>query len=204
MKLVIGLGNPGKKYEATRHNIGFMVVDELARRHHIDVHQERFNAWFGTGRIDQHNVALAKPTTFMNCSGTAVQNICSFYKLDLADLLVVVDDLALPTGKLRIRPDGSAGGQKGLADISRMMGTQTYPRLRIGIGAAAYNAVDHVLGRFEDSERPAIRAAVRRAADAVTYWLSEGTAATMNQYNRDLTQPQNKKKEQDDNPEEHH
>ncbi len=184
MKLVVGLGNPGSQYERTRHNLGFMVADELARRHSIDVSQEKFGAWIGLGRIADQKVALAKPTTFMNRSGQATQAIGRFYKLELEDLLVVTDDMALPFGKLRIRAEGSAGGHNGLADIIQRLGTEAFSRMRLGIDSPQWNATEHVLGKFDDGEWPAVVQAVSHAADAVTCWIEEGVETTMNRYNQ--------------------
>ncbi len=186
MKLVVGLGNPGSRYRNARHNLGFMVVDELARRHHIDTSREKFHAWVGLGQISEQKVVLAKPTTFVNRSGQAVLAIGRFYKLDLADLLVVTDDMALPLGKLRIRAQGSAGGHNGLADIVQRLGTEDFSRLRIGIDSPQWDATDHVLGDFDESELPTVTDTVSRAADAVAYWMENGVAATMNRYNRGL------------------
>ena len=184
MKLVVGLGNPGSQYERTRHNLGFMVADELARRHSIDVSQEKFRSWIGLGLIADYKVALAKPTTFMNRSGQAVQAIGRFYKLELEDLLVVTDDIALPFGKLRIRAGGSAGGHNGLADVIQRLGTEAFSRMRIGIDSPQCNATEHVLGKFDDSEWPAVVQAVSHAADAVTCWIKEDVEVTMNRYNQ--------------------
>lgn len=186
MRLIVGLGNPGTRYEDARHNLGFMVVDELARRHDIDMGQEKFHAWVGMWDSGDTKVVLAKPTTFMNRSGQAVQAIGSFYKLELGDLLVVTDDLALPLGKLRFRARGSPGGHNGLADISQRLGTEEFARLRIGIDSPAFDAVDHVLGEFDESELPIVQAAVARAAAAATCWIEKGLVAAMNEYNPDL------------------
>lgn len=183
MKVIVGLGNPGERYRHTRHNLGYMVVDELARRHGLDLTQEKFHAWFGLGDILGEKVALAKPTTFMNRSGQAVLAIGRFYKLELPDLLIVTDDLALPLGRLRLRPSGSAGGHNGLLDIAARLGTQDFARLRIGIDAAAGNAVQHVLSEFDEREQAQVAASVRRAADAVECWISSGIQAAMNAFN---------------------
>jgi PTH1 family peptidyl-tRNA hydrolase len=183
VKLVIGLGNPGTRYEKTRHNLGFMVIDELARRHTIDVSQEKFSAWFGTGHIQGHRVGLGKPTTFMNRSGQAVHAAGRFYKIEFEDLLVIVDDLALPTGRIRFKPGGRSGGHNGLADISARLGTEDYARLRIGIGSGLGDAASHVLGRIGQREQELLDTAIQRSADAVTCWITEGVTNTMNRYN---------------------
>ncbi len=185
MKLVVGLGNPGVKYQNTRHNLGFMVVDCLARRLAIDVSRERLQAWLGLGECHGHKVVLAKPSTFMNRSGQAVLAIGRFYKLELPDLLVVTDDLALPLGRLRLRARGTAGGHNGLSDIEQRLGSVEYARLRIGIDAPQWDATAHVLGLFDDAEQPVVVAAVNRAADAVDCWIEHGLEKAMNTYNRD-------------------
>lgn len=186
MKLIVGLGNPGSRYAKTRHNLGYMVVDELARRHAIDTTREKFQAWIGQGDIAEERVLLAKPTTFMNRSGQAVQAIGRFYKLELTDLLVVTDDLALPLGKLRVRPQGRAGGHNGLTDIIQRLGEDGFSRLRIGIDSPQWNASDHVLGEFDAEEMSVVTAAVLRSANAVECWIKDGVSSAMNEYNRDL------------------
>lgn len=186
MKLIVGLGNPGKEYANTRHNVGFRVVDLLGRRWNIEMLSEKFHAWFGSGNAGGERVVMLKPTTFMNRSGQAVMAAGKFYQLELADLLVVCDDVALEPGRLRIRKQGSAGGHNGLADIIQRLGNDAWCRLRIGIGDAP-GAVrsSHVLGRFEADEVEMMDRAVCRAADAVETWLREGADAAMNRFNVD-------------------
>ena len=157
MKLVVGLGNPGSKYEGTRHNIGFEVIDRLAEGGSGARFSRKFEGLVAETEIDFRRVLLLKPDTFMNLSGRSVAQATRFFKLDLADLLVVCDDLSLPLGKLRIRGGGSDGGQKGLRDISAQLGTDAYARLRIGIGdRGAVDASDYVLSRFRSAERSEI------------------------------------------------
>jgi len=185
VKLVVGLGNPGKRYEATRHNLGFMVVDKLASRWNVGRFAERFRGWFGTTQVRGVAVGLLKPATFVNRSGEAVLQAMQFYKLEMSDLLVVTDDMDLPPGRIRIRPKGSAGGHKGLADIIGRLGSDQFARLRIGIGKPTDgDAVEFVLSRFLPEEVPAIERAIERAADAVECWITEGLDAAMNRYNR--------------------
>ena len=184
MKLIVGLGNPGSRYAKTRHNLGYMVVDELARRHEIDTTREKFSAWIGQGTIAAERVLLAKPTTFMNRSGQAVQAIGRFYNLELGDLLVVTDDLALPLCKLRIRPQGSAGGHNGLTDIIQRLGDDAFSRLRIGIYSPQWNATAHVLGEFVADEMSIVKPAVTRSPDAVECWIRIGLISVINDYNR--------------------
>jgi PTH1 family peptidyl-tRNA hydrolase len=186
MKLVIGLGNPGRKYEGTRHNVGFVVLDEMARRHAAGATgRTNFQADTIEASIGGEKVLLAKPQTYMNLSGATALAARDFYKLANSDLLVVCDDFALPLGKLRIRPQGSGGGQKGLADIIRRLGTDEVPRLRIGVGPlpAGWDGADFVLGKFTKEEQKEIDVAVVRAADAVGDWLTQGVTTTMNKYN---------------------
>lgn len=185
MKLVVGLGNPGRKYEGTRHNVGFGVVDELSRRWQIEVTRRRFNGLCGGGRVGAESVTLLKPQTFMNLSGRSVREVVAFHKLERTDLIVVLDDLALPLGKLRLRPRGSAGGHNGLTSVIAELGDDGFARLRLGIEwVESRQAVGHVLGTFSDEEVPAVEKMILRAADAVTCWLTRGIDAAMNEYNK--------------------
>jgi PTH1 family peptidyl-tRNA hydrolase len=187
MKLIVGLGNPGPQYERTRHNAGFLAVDRLARRHMPGaIPKGRFNAALTDGAIAGERCILFKPTTYMNGSGAAVLQAVGFYKLDpAADLLVIVDDVALPTGFLRLRPAGSAGGHNGLADIERALGTETYARCRIGIDAAPpfMDQADYVLGRFTSEQWSAMDPALDRAADAAETFITSGITTAMNRFN---------------------
>jgi peptidyl-tRNA hydrolase, PTH1 family len=184
MKLVVGLGNPGSKYDGTRHNIGFQVVDRLAEGGSGAAFSRKFDGLLAETEIAFQRVLLLKPQTFMNLSGRSVGQALRFYKLELADLLVLCDDLNLPLGKLRIRGGGSDGGQKGLRDISAALGSDAYARLRIGIGERGEaDAVDFVLSRFRSSERPLIDDALILAAQAVAVWVAQGLAAAMNRFN---------------------
>jgi len=184
LKLVVGLGNPGSKYEGTRHNIGFEVVDRLAAGGSGARFARKFDALVAETEIDFRRVLLLKPETFMNLSGRSVAQAVRFYKLDLDDLLVVCDDLNLPLGKLRIRGGGSDGGQKGLRDITAHLGSENYARLRVGIGdRGPVDATDYVLGRFRSTERPLIDDALILASQAVAVWVTQGLAAAMNRFN---------------------
>ena len=183
-KLVVGLGNPGSKYQATRHNIGFEVVDRLAQGGSGVSFARKFDGLIAETEIDFHRVLLLKPETFMNLSGRSVRQALQFYKLELADLLVICDDLNLPLGKLRLRPGGADGGQKGLRDITAHLGSDTYARLRIGIGDRGQDdAADFVLSRFRPVERPAIDDALIVASQAVSVWVAQDLAAAMNRFN---------------------
>jgi PTH1 family peptidyl-tRNA hydrolase len=184
LKLVVGLGNPGSKYESTRHNIGFEAVDRLAAGGSGSKFSKKFDGLVAETEIDFHRVLLLKPETFMNLSGRSVAQAARFYKIEAADLLVICDDLSLPLGKLRLRAGGSDGGQKGLRDITSHLGTEMYPRLRIGIGERGMiDASDFVLSRFKSSERPVIDEALIDATQAVAVWAGKGLEAAMNRFN---------------------
>jgi PTH1 family peptidyl-tRNA hydrolase len=184
MKLVVGLGNPGSKYEGTRHNIGFELVDRLAAGGVGVKFQHKFDGLVAESEIDFHRILLLKPQTFMNLSGRCVGQVLRFYKLELTDLLVICDDLNLPLGKLRIRGAGSDGGQKGLRDITIHLGTDAFARLRIGIGERGQSdATDYVLSRFRSAERALIDDSLILASQAVAVWVTQGLAAAMNRFN---------------------
>lgn len=183
-KLVVGLGNPGSKYDGTRHNVGFEVADKLARVGTGALYHRKFDGLVAEAEIDFHKVLILKPETFMNLSGRAVRQALQFYKMEPADLLVVCDDLTLPLGKLRLRAGGSDGGQKGLRDIAAQLGTEDYARLRVGIGErGGIDAADFVLSRFKTSERPLIDDALIAATQAVAVWTTQGLPAAMNRFN---------------------
>jgi peptidyl-tRNA hydrolase, PTH1 family len=185
VKLVVGLGNPGRKYEGTRHNVGFVVLDELARRHQANKPKSNFQGEITETEIRGEKVLLLWPQTFMNLSGGSLLAARDFYKLADNELLVVCDDFNLPLAKLRIRPQGSAGGQKGLSDVIRRVGSENVPRLRIGVGPvpAGWDGAAFVLGKFTKDETPEIEIAVIQAADAVEDWISRGIQECMNRYN---------------------
>lgn len=185
-KIVAGLGNPGKQYRDTRHNVGYMVLAELVKRTTSDRPRGQFHADVWDARIGEKNVLLLCPTTFMNLSGTAVAEATRFYKLDPeTDLLVVCDDLDLPVARLRVRESGSGGGQKGLKDVAEKLGTRKFARIRIGIGrpASKEQVVGYVLAPFEKSAKSEIDLAVQSAADAAELWITQGSQAVMNKYN---------------------
>jgi PTH1 family peptidyl-tRNA hydrolase len=185
MKLIVGLGNPGRKYQGTRHNIGFVVAAELARRHGDGRAKSEFQGETVTAKIGDQRVLLLCPHTFMNVSGASVRAACDFYKIEPADVLVVCDDMDLPVGKLRLRSQGSAGGQKGLANIIRRLATEVVPRLRIGVGRPPDNwdPVDYVLSKFTKEESDEIKLAIVTAADAAQDWVNDGIEFCMNKYN---------------------
>jgi PTH1 family peptidyl-tRNA hydrolase len=184
MKIVVGLGNPGRRYAGTRHNVGFAVMDALAQSPKVGGFQERFQAEIAEAIEDAHKVFLVKSLTFMNLSGRCVRELVDFYQLPLEDLLVVCDDINLPLGQLRARARGSHGGHNGLRDIQNHLGTTEYPRLRIGVGDPDQaDTVDYVLARFSPSERAVISEAILLATQAVTVWIHQGIEACMNQFN---------------------
>lgn len=186
MKLIVGLGNPGRKYEGTRHNVGFDVVDQLARRHHADWEWAPRGIEALVARWRAAEVNLAKPLTFMNLSGGAIVGLLQFYKVDVADLLVVVDDANLELGRLRTRAAGSAGGHNGLKSAIAQLGTEDFARLRVGVGRgdARRDLADHVLAKFDRDERESVEAAVGRAADAAELFVTDGIGQVMNRFNR--------------------
>jgi peptidyl-tRNA hydrolase, PTH1 family len=186
MKVIVGLGNPGSKYATTRHNVGFDVIDYLAQSPRAGVFQQRFGTLLAELLEDTAKLLLVKPQGYMNRSGRPVRELIDFYQLPLEELLIVCDDINLPLGKLRMRPRGTHGGHNGLRDIQQHLGTTEYSRLRIGVGAPENDAVDHVLGDFRASEKPIIRDAVARAAEAVLFWVNHGVEACMNRYNASL------------------
>jgi PTH1 family peptidyl-tRNA hydrolase len=192
MKLIVGLGNPGQKYHGTRHNVGFDMLEILRKRWQLASVRPQFQAEVGEWTWQGEKVLLLWPQTFMNLSGASVLAARDFYKIPATQILIVCDDFALPLGKLRIRPKGTAGGQKGLADIIKRLGTELLPRLRIGVGPlpAGWDAADFVLGKFRQAEKIEIEIALERAADAAAQWATSGDlSAVMNQYNQEPPQP---------------
>jgi peptidyl-tRNA hydrolase, PTH1 family len=194
MKLIVGLGNPGREYRDTRHNVGFLVIDELARRHQLTLSMapSQVPDAFIAKRFGAEPLLVAKPLTFMNRSGDAVAALARYYDVDPADLLVVVDEAALPFGRLRARARGSAGGHNGLKSIIERLGTQEFPRLRLGVGRgdARRDLADHVLSKFEPGERAELETFIARAADAAEMFAVDGVAKVMNTYNPESTAPE--------------
>ena len=191
MALIVGLGNPGAKYDRTRHNIGFDCLNRLHASMGSPSLQAKFEGQFAKGRIGQRDVCLVWPLTFMNCSGRCVSQFARFYKVELENILVICDDLSLPLGKLRIRKSGSSGGQKGLNDIIQSLGTQDVTRLRIGIDPtpAHWDTADYVLSKFSASERAIVDEGLFRADEAIAIWLKEGVDSAMNIFNRESKPP---------------
>lgn len=189
MKLIVGLGNPGGKYEGTRHNIGFEVVEHLAKRHFADPSKTKFEGELQECLINGEKSLLLKPHTFMNLSGRSVRQAIDFYKIEIDDLLLICDDFHLDLGVIRIRARGTDGGQKGLADTIRQLGTDQFARLRVGIGPVPdrWNAADFVLGKFATNEQKLLGDELIRLCDAVDTWVAEGTASAMNRFNGSAT-----------------
>ena len=185
-RLVVGLGNPGRKYEGTRHNVGFDVVDQLAKKHHADWESAPRGIEALVARWRAADMVLAKPLTFMNLSGAAIVGLLQFYKVDLDDLLVIVDDVNLELGRLRTRSTGSAGGHNGLKSAIEQLGTEDFARMRIGVGRgdARRDLADHVLTKFDRDEREDVQTAIGRAADAVELFVTDGIGQVMNRFNR--------------------
>lgn len=189
MKLIVGLGNPGREYRDTRHNVGFLVMEEAARRHQLvwSMAPSQVPDAFVAKRFGAEPVLLAKPLTFMNRSGDAVAALVRYYDVALADLLVVVDDVDLAFGRLRARARGSAGTHNGLRSVVARLGTTDFPRLRLGVGRgdSRRDLADHVLSRFEADEKAVLESFIARAADAAEMFAAEGIVKVMNEYNAD-------------------
>ncbi|MEO8382417.1 MAG: aminoacyl-tRNA hydrolase, partial [Acidobacteriota bacterium] len=186
MKLIVGLGNPGPEYERTRHNVGWMVVEAFAKKFRIDVTRHEKNALTGSGRVAGGSVMVAKPLTYMNLSGDAVRLLMNAYLESNDELIVVYDDIDLPLGRLRIRPNGSAGTHNGMRSIVQTLGTEAIPRLRVGIGAADGGSLrDYVLDAFAADEQPAVDRAIERSVEALLLFARGDLRRAMNEFNRD-------------------
>lgn len=198
MKLIVGLGNPGLQYDKTRHNAGFLVADALASRHAVgQIPKSRFHSVTLDAIIGTEKTLLMKPTTYMNLSGKAVGEAVRFFKVDpCEDLIVLVDDIALPVGHIRVRKRGGSGGHNGLSDIDRLLGGDDYVRVRVGVGSVPkmMNQADWVLSRFMSEESADLNAAITKAADAVECILDQGVVAAMNSFNEKLSKPEPKPK----------
>lgn len=182
MKMIVGLGNPGPRYQYTRHNVGFMAIDGFARRLGMRVDNLKFKALYEK----KGDLLLVKPQTFMNLSGEAVQPLMNYFKVDPKNLLVVYDDMDIPLGDLRIKPRGSAGGHNGMKNIISLLGTQDFPRVRIGIGrpSPSMDVVNYVLQIFATDEMPLITETLKNTVDALESWVNDGLDLTMNKYNQ--------------------
>ena len=183
MYAIIGLGNPEKKYDKTRHNIGFDVIDELASQMGVQVNTKRHKALCGVGQIGSEKVILVKPQTYMNLSGESIREVVNFYKISNEEVIVIYDDISLEVGRLRIREKGSHGGHNGIKSIIANLGTDVFPRVKIGVGAPKGNLVSHVLGKFSDDEVEILRETIKASSDAVSIMISKDTKEAMNKLN---------------------
>lgn len=185
MKIIVGLGNPTAQYEGTRHNIGFAVIDRIAKEYNIAVETKKHKALCGTGVIEGQKVILVKPQTYMNLSGEAVREVYDFYKADISDILIIYDDICLDVGKLRIRAKGSAGGHNGIKNIIAHLGTENFARIRVGVGdkPKQMDLADYVLGHFQGDDKIAIENGIDAAVKAMVETLTRGIDSAMNKYN---------------------
>lgn len=187
MYLIAGLGNPDKKYEHTRHNVGFDVIDELAEKYNISINEKKHKALLGKGVIEGQKVVLAKPQTYMNLSGESIVELVHYYKIDPeTEMIVIYDDISFAPGNLRIRQSGSAGGHNGIKNIIKCLGTQEFMRIKVGVGEKPKNwdLADFVLGHFSKEERENLEDAIGRAMEAVGYMINGDVAKAMNEYNK--------------------
>lgn len=183
MYLIVGLGNPGKEYENTRHNVGFDVVDMIGKKYNIDINREKFNGAYGEGIIEGEKVILLKPLTYMNLSGESVRGFVNFYKLNSENVIVIHDDISLEVGRLRIRGKGSAGGHNGMKNIILNLGTDLFTRVKIGVGQPQGGLVSHVLGKFVEDDRKLAEKTFEEAIPAVECIIKQGITSAMNSYN---------------------
>lgn len=185
MYIIAGLGNPTKEYDKTRHNVGFLAIDALADQYHIDVSEKKHKALCGRGAIEGQKVVLMKPQTFMNLSGESIRAAVDFYKVDPEDIIIIYDDISLEPGQLRIRLKGSAGGHNGIKNIIAHLGTQEFPRIKVGIGAKPprMDLADYVLSRFSRGEQKLMEDAFQEAAEAAVMMMTDGAERAMNHFN---------------------
>ena len=185
MKIIVGLGNPGKEYEKTRHNIGFMAVEKLAEIMNININKNKFNGLVGEGMYNGEKIMLIKPQTFMNLSGNCVQEVANFYKIDPEDIVVIYDDIDIEFGKIRVRPNGSPGTHNGMRNITEMLQTQNFPRIRVGSGRPkeGQQLYDFVLSQFDEDEAKIMQNSIKNAADAAVEIIKNGLLKAMNQFN---------------------
>ncbi|WP_163539366.1 aminoacyl-tRNA hydrolase [Gracilibacillus sp. YIM 98692] len=186
MKCIVGLGNPGKKYESTRHNVGFMVVEEILRRNQWKLSKNKFHGLFTVENTQQDKIILLEPQTYMNLSGESIRPLMDFYQIDAEDLVVIYDDLDLPLGRVRLRQTGGHGGHNGVRSVIDHLGTKRFNRLRFGIGRpdVPMSVIDYVLGKFSKEEEPVLQDAVTHAADAMEVWMDKPFSIVMNDYNK--------------------
>ena len=183
MFLVVGLGNPGSQYEDTRHNIGFKVIDNIAKEYNIEINRQKFKGVCGEGFINGEKVILLKPTTYMNLSGESVREVVDFYKLTNEDILVIYDDISLDVGRLRIREKGSAGGHNGIKSIIAHLGTDVFPRIKVGVGQPNVDLVNYVLGKFSKEEMAVLSESIEASTKATSEIIKNDVKEAMNQFN---------------------
>jgi peptidyl-tRNA hydrolase, PTH1 family len=183
MFLIVGLGNPGKEYEGTRHNIGFEAIDYISNKYNIDINRIKFKGVYGEGFINNNKVILLKPTTYMNLSGESIREVMNFYKLKDDEVIVIYDDISLEIGKLRIREKGSAGGHNGIKSIIANIGGDVFPRIKIGVGQPNGDLVSHVLGRFSKEESEVLMEVIEASLIGVEGIIKDGTKEAMNKLN---------------------
>lgn len=183
MYLIVGLGNPGREYEKTRHNVGFIAVDYLAQSLGIKMSKIKFKGIYGEGFIGTEKCVLLKPQTFMNLSGQSVREAADFYKVEPENIIVIYDDVNLDTGKVRIRPSGSAGGHNGMKNIIYMLNSDNFPRIRFGVGAPEHDLADHVLGHFNEQDGISVTNAIKKIEDILSVMLKSGVSEAMSRFN---------------------
>lgn len=183
MHLIVGLGNPGAQYENTRHNIGFKVIDNIAKEYNIEINRQKFKGIYGEGFINGEKVILLKPTTYMNLSGESIREVVDFYKLTNEDLVVIYDDISLDVGRLRLREKGSAGGHNGVKSIIAHLGTDVFPRIKVGVGQPDVDLVNYVLGKFSDKEMEVLSESIDASTKAVGEMIKDDVKTAMNKFN---------------------
>lgn len=183
MFLVVGLGNIGLQYEHTRHNVGFDVIDLISEKYNIPVNREKFKGSYGDGKIGNNKVILLKPSTYMNLSGESVREAANFYKIDNNNIIIIYDDISLDVGRLRIRPSGSAAGHNGIKNIILNLGTDVFPRVKIGVGQPQSDLIAHVLGKFSKEDREDLEKVFKASAEAVEAIITDGLTEAMNKFN---------------------
>ena len=183
MFIIVGLGNPGLQYENTRHNIGFKVIDNIAKEYNIEINRQKFKGVYGEGFINGEKVILLKPSTYMNLSGESIREVVDFYKLTCEDIVVIYDDISLDVGRLRIREKGSAGGHNGIKSIIAHLGTDVFPRIKVGVGQPNVDLVNYVLGKFTDKEMEVLSESIDASTKAVSEIIKDDVKSAMNKFN---------------------
>ena len=183
MFLIVGLGNPGLQYENTRHNIGFKVIDNIAKEYNIEINRQKFKGVYGEGFINGEKVILLKTSTYMNLSGESIREVVDFYKLTCEDIVVIYDDISLDVGRLRIREKGSAGGHNGIKSIIAHLGTDVFPRIKVGVGQPNVDLVNYVLGKFTDKEMEVLSESIDASTKAVSEIIKDDVKSAMNKFN---------------------